>query len=82
MAAFRAEHAALLGFYAARIEAAKRGASPADIAAAVRAILNEQTLALRALAERRQAAGKAGRDRKPGRPEAGTTGDGRQRGLG
>lgn len=67
-AAFRAEHAAILGFYAARIEAARRGARPADIAAAVRAILNEQTVALRALADRRDAAERREREQKPERP--------------
>ena len=54
-----AELAAVLGYYRARIEAARRGASPRDIAAAVRALLNEQIMAVRAVVERAGAARQA-----------------------
>jgi hypothetical protein len=66
-AEFRSEFAALLAFYAARIAAARRGLPASEVAAAVQAILNEQTVALRALAER-QAAAQRQRGEKPERP--------------
>jgi hypothetical protein len=72
-AAFATEHGAILGYYAARIEAAKRGATPAAIIAAIRAILDEQTVALRNLANRRHVAEKAEQDQQPGRPETPNT---------
>jgi hypothetical protein len=67
--AFRAEHAAILIFYAARIEAVRRGASPAAIRAAINALVNEQTVALRGLANRRVAAETQEQDRLASRPE-------------
>jgi hypothetical protein len=64
---FRSEFAALLAYYAARIAAARRGLPASEVFAAVQAILNEQTVALRALAER-QAATQRQRGEKPERP--------------
>jgi hypothetical protein len=66
-AEFRSEFAALLAFYAARIAAARRSLPASEVAAVVQAILNEQTVALRALAER-QAATQKQRAEKPERP--------------
>jgi hypothetical protein len=67
-AEFRSELGALLAFYAARINAARRSL-PAQVAAAViQALLTEQTIALRALAQRRRAAGQKRRAEKPARP--------------
>jgi hypothetical protein len=66
-AGFRSEFAALLAYYAARIAAARRGLPASEVAAAVQAILNEQTVALRALAER-QAAAQRQRGETPERP--------------
>jgi hypothetical protein len=66
-AEFRSEFAALLAYYAARIAAARRGLPASEVAAAVQAIVNEQTVALRALAER-QAAAQRQRPEKPERP--------------
>jgi hypothetical protein len=65
-AEFRSEFAALLAYYAARIAAARRGLPASEVFAAVQAIVNEQTVALRALAER-QAAAQKQRDEKPER---------------
>jgi hypothetical protein len=64
---FRSEFAALLAYYAARIAAARRGLPASEVFAAVQAIVNEQTIALRALAER-QAAAQKQRAEKPQRP--------------
>ena len=75
-AAFQAEHAGLLNYYAARIEAAKRGASPAAIMAAIRAIADEQTAALRNLADRRHAAEAKEREKQPTRPARAPRGGG------
>jgi hypothetical protein len=66
-AEFRSEFAALLAYYAARIAAARRGLPASEVFAAVQAIMNEQTVALRALAER-QAAAQRQRAEKPERP--------------
>ena len=66
-AEFRSEFAALLAYYAARIAAARRGLPASEVFAAVQAIVNEQTVALRALAER-QAAAQKQRAEKPQRP--------------
>ena len=66
-AEFRSEFAALLAYYAARIAAARRGLPANEVFAAVQAIVNEQTVALRALAER-QAAAQKQRTEKPQRP--------------
>jgi hypothetical protein len=63
--AFSTEHGAILSYYAARIEAAKRGASPA----AIRSILNEQSAALTSLANRRHAAEEQERSKAPERPQ-------------
>jgi hypothetical protein len=64
---FRSEFAALLAYYAARIAAARRSLPASEVFAAVQAIVNEQTVALRALAER-QAAAQKHRAEKPQRP--------------
>jgi hypothetical protein len=66
-AEFRSEFAALLAYYAARIAAARRGLPASEVFAAVQAIMNEQTVALRALAER-QAAAQKRRAETPQRP--------------
>ena len=66
-AEFRSEFAALLAYYAARIAAARRSLPANEVFAAVQAIVNEQTVALRALAER-QAAAQKQRAEKPQRP--------------
>jgi hypothetical protein len=57
--AFRGELAAVSGYYAAKIAAVRRGLKPSDIAAVVRAIQNEQTLAVRAVLDRWGAASRA-----------------------
>jgi hypothetical protein len=64
---FRSEFAGLLAYYAARIAAARRSLPASRVSAAVQAIMNEQTIALRALAER-QAAAQRQRAEKPQRP--------------
>jgi hypothetical protein len=66
-AEFRSEFAGLLAYYAARIAAARRGLPASEVFAAVQAIVNEQTVALRALAER-QAAAQKQRAETPQRP--------------
>jgi hypothetical protein len=66
-AEFRSEFAALLAYYAARIAAARRSLPANEVFAAVQAIMNEQTVALRALAER-QAAAQKQRTETPQRP--------------
>jgi hypothetical protein len=65
---FQSEMAALRAYYAARIGAARRSQSAGDISAIVQAILNEQTVALRALAERWRAAAERQKQEKPQRP--------------
>jgi len=67
-AEFRSEFAALLAFYAARINAARRSLSGSVAAAIVQALMNEQAVALRGLMERWQAASQKQRDEKPERP--------------
>jgi hypothetical protein len=47
---------AVSSYYAAKIAAVKRGLSPRDIAGAVRAIMNEQAGAVRAVVEKWNAA--------------------------
>ena len=65
---FRSEMASIRAYYAARIAAA-RGSLPAgDMAAAVKALLNEEAIALRNLAERWRAATERQRLEKPQRP--------------
>jgi hypothetical protein len=64
---FRSEFSALLAYYAARIAAARRSLPANEVFAAVQAIKNEQTVALRALAEQ-QAAAQKQRAEKPERP--------------
>jgi hypothetical protein len=66
-AEFRSEFAALLAYYAARIAAARRGLPANEVFAAVQVIMNEQTVALRALTER-QAAAQKQRAEPPQRP--------------
>jgi len=63
----RSEFAALVAYYAARIAAARRSLPASEVFAAVQAIMNEQTVALRALAER-QAAAQRQCAEKPERP--------------
>jgi hypothetical protein len=53
---FSDEPAAVSSYYAARIAAARAGLSPRDIAGALRAIRNEQTVAVRAVLEKWSAA--------------------------
>lgn len=65
---FRSEMAAIRAHYGAMIAAARRRAPGSDLAAAIRALLNEETIALRAVAERWQAATQKQRDEKPHRP--------------
>jgi hypothetical protein len=66
--AFQGEMAALLAFYAAKIGAARRSLSASDVAAVVQALMNEQTIAVRSLMERWQAATQRQREEKPQRP--------------
>jgi hypothetical protein len=58
----------LLAFYAARIAAARASLDPTIAAAIVQALLNQQTTALRALAERQHAATEKQRTEKLERP--------------
>lgn len=51
---FEADQAAIRAFYGAKIEATRRSLPKRDAASAVRALLVEQSLAFKALAERRQ----------------------------
>jgi hypothetical protein len=67
-AEFRSEFAALLAFYAARINAARRSLNPSVAAAIVQALMNEQAVALRGLTDRWHAASQKQRDEKPERP--------------
>jgi hypothetical protein len=66
--AFKGEMASLLAYYAAKIGAARRSLSAGDVAAVVQALMNEQTVAVRSLMERWQAATQRQRDEKPQRP--------------
>lgn len=65
---FQSEMAALRAFYAARVGAARRSLSAGDVAAVVQALMNEQTVALRGLAERWRAATQRQQAEKPQRP--------------
>lgn len=65
---FRSEMAAIRAHYGAMIAAARRRMPGSDLAAAIRALLNEETIAMRAVAERWQAATQRQRDEKPQRP--------------
>jgi hypothetical protein len=67
-AEFRSEFAALLAFYAARINAARRSLTGSVAAAIVQALMNEQAIALRGLTDRWHAASQKQRDEKPERP--------------
>jgi hypothetical protein len=67
-AEFQSEMAAIRAHYAARIAAARRSLRPGDVAVAIRALLNEETVALRALAERWRAAMERQKQEKPQRP--------------
>jgi hypothetical protein len=67
-AEFRSEFAALLAFYAARINAARQSLAPGVAAAVIQALLNEQAVASRALTDRWHAASQKQRDEKPERP--------------
>jgi hypothetical protein len=66
-AEFQSEMAAIRANYAARIAAARRSLRPGDIAVAIRALLNEETAALRAVTERWQAATRRQQQEKPQR---------------
>ena len=61
----QSEFAAVLADYAGKIDAARRSLPPPLAAAVVRALANEQTVALRALSERLQATTKKKQDDKP-----------------
>lgn len=65
---FSSEMAALLAYYSSRIEAAKHGLSRNAARAVVLAILNEQTVAVRALTDRWSAASQKQQAEKPDRP--------------
>ena len=65
---FRSEMAAVRAHYAARIAAARRRLPASDIATAIRAILDEETVALRAVAERWRGATERQKQEKPHRP--------------
>jgi len=67
-AEFRSEFAALLAFYAARIAAARNSLAPSVVAAIAQALMNEQSVALRALTDRWHAASQKQRDEKLERP--------------
>lgn len=67
-AEFKSEMEALRSFYAARIGAARRSMTGHQFAAFLQALIGEQTVARRALAERWQAAGQKQRDEQPQRP--------------
>ena len=67
---FRSEMAAIRAHYGAMIAAARRRVPGSDLAAAIRALLNEETIALRAVTERWQAAAQKQRNEKPQRPTA------------
>ena len=66
--AFKSEMAAIRGYYAARIAAARRNLRAGDLAVAIRALLNEETVALRAVTERWKAATERQEQEKPQRP--------------
>jgi hypothetical protein len=66
--AFQGEMAALLTSYATKIAAARRSLAAGDVAAVVQALMNEQTVAVRSLMERWQAATKKQQGEKPQRP--------------
>jgi DNA segregation ATPase FtsK/SpoIIIE-like protein len=61
----QSEFASILADYAGKIDAARRNLPPALAAAVVKALANEQTVALRALSERLQATTKKKQDDKP-----------------
>jgi hypothetical protein len=65
---FQSEMAAIRAHYAAKIAAARRNVRPGDLAVAIRALLNEETAALRAVTERWQAATRRQQQEKPQRP--------------
>jgi hypothetical protein len=65
---FQSEMAAIRGYYAARIAAARRRLPAGDLAVAIRALLNEETVALRAVTERWRAATERQKQEKPQRP--------------
>ena len=62
---FGSELAALLAYYGGRVAAARLGLAPA---AAIKAIVAEQTIATRALMDRWQAASRKQHDEKSARP--------------
>jgi hypothetical protein len=60
----RGERSTIVALFAAKIEATRRYLPPAQVAAAVRALQQERRAHMRALAERKQAAITAGRERR------------------
>jgi hypothetical protein len=66
---FQSEMAAIRTYYAARIAAARRRLPAGDLAIAIRALLNEETVALRAVTERWRAATQRQQQEKPQRPK-------------
>jgi hypothetical protein len=66
-AEFQGEMAALRAHFAERIAAVRRGLHPADVAAVIKAILNEETIAMRALSDRWRAATMRQRAERPKR---------------
>lgn len=60
----RGERTALRALYAAKVEATQRCLPQREIAAAVRAVIDDERAAMRALMERQQAAQRAIRERR------------------
>lgn len=65
---FKSEMAAIRSHYAARIAAARRRLPASDLAVAIRALLNEETVALRAVTDRWRAATQRQQQEQPQRP--------------
>lgn len=65
---FQSEMASIRGYYAARIAAARRRLPAGELAVAIRALLNEETVALSALTDRWRAATERQQQEKPQRP--------------
>ena len=68
-AEFQSEMAAIRSYYAARIAAARRRLPASDLAVAIRALLNEETVALRAVTDRWRTATERNKQEKPERPK-------------
>jgi hypothetical protein len=65
---FQSEMAAVRAHYGAKIAAARRSLRPGDLAVAIRALLDEETVALRAVADRWRAATERQKQGTPQRP--------------